>query len=178
MFNYGCIILNYGDSNKVPVPDPFPEWNIPPLPQSLDNGQCYSREQGSTVSRLLAYSPGLITLTLRETVLLGKAVALGKPILNSDFIAGPETGICPRADVKTMQSHISIQIQKVNIDCTGDLIQRARIHECASVPKGRYVGQYQDLCHSHNCESCRGFNSFKVTDHTEGEPLRRRVWIA
>lgn len=64
---------------KVPSPDPFPEWNLPPLPQSWDNGPCYCREQGPTVSRLLAYSPGLIALTLWGTVLLGKALALGGP---------------------------------------------------------------------------------------------------
>lgn len=62
---------------KVPSPDPFPEWNLPPLPQSWDNEPCYNREQGPTVSRLLAYSPGLIILTLWGTMLLGKALALG-----------------------------------------------------------------------------------------------------
>lgn len=64
---------------KVPSPDPFPEWNLLPLPQSWDNGPCYSGEQGPTVSRLLAYSPGLIILNLWGTVLLGKALALGGP---------------------------------------------------------------------------------------------------
>lgn len=62
---------------KDPSPYPFPEWNLLPLPQSWDNGPCYNREQGPTVSMLLAYSPGLIILTLWGTVLLGKALGLG-----------------------------------------------------------------------------------------------------
>lgn len=64
---------------KVPSPEPFPEWNLRPLPQPWDNGPCYSREQGPTVSRLLVYSPGLITLTLWGAVLREKALALGSP---------------------------------------------------------------------------------------------------
>lgn len=62
---------------KAPSPDPFPEWNVHPLPQPWDNGPCYRGEQGPTVSRLLVYSPGLITLALLGTLLLEKALALG-----------------------------------------------------------------------------------------------------
>lgn len=67
---------------KVSSPDSFPEWNLPPLPQSWDNGPCYSKEQGPTISRLLAYSPVLITLTLWGAVLLRKALDLGGPWWN------------------------------------------------------------------------------------------------
>lgn len=66
---------------KAPSPDPFPEeWETLTLcPEPWDNGPCYRGEQGPTVSRLLLYSPGLITLALLGTSLLEKGLALGSP---------------------------------------------------------------------------------------------------
>lgn len=109
---------------KVPSPDPFPGWNILPLLQSWDNGPCYMREQGPTVSRLRAYSPGLIIQTLWGTVLLGKAPSSGGPCGELKFPCccrdrHPHT----RSDGKTMTN-----VQKVNIICRTALVSLKCIH--------------------------------------------------
>lgn len=161
---------------KVPSPDPFPEWNLPPLLQPWDNGPCYSREQGPTVSRLLAYSPGLIILTLWGTVLLGKALALGGPVANSNFLTGAKTGICTRTNGKTMaESDVSIQFQKVNIIWTRELVWPKCVHAPKSLCR---VSSCQALSHSNKYEIYGDFNLLKVTDHSGGGPLRHQLWIA
>lgn len=91
---------------KVPNPDPFPEGSLQTLPQPRDNGLCYSREQGPTVNRLLAYSPGLIIPTLWWEGLLEKAWSLGSTGLTQVSLA-----VLRRLSMDPWQSNGEIQRQ-------------------------------------------------------------------
>lgn len=108
---------------KAPSPDPFPEeWETLTLcPEPWDNGPCYRGEQGPTVSRLLLYSPGLITLAIFGCITPGKSPGSGEPTVNSGFTANAGTGICQKTWGKAVTNRTgSIQIQKTNRDCRGE----------------------------------------------------------